>query len=124
MPQAFYRKVLEYEMQFEDLEELMPTVYNSLQQILQYEDEDFEEVFMMDFTISERVMGKTIEYELIPGGKNIAVTLQNKKEYVNKVVDHYLNSSIEKSFWKFKDGFFKVCSKDIIVILQQRLNFQ
>lgn len=52
----------------------------SLQQILEEDIDDLD--LGLNFTFERNIMGKDVLIELIPGGKNIPVTNQNKKEYV------------------------------------------
>lgn len=48
--------------------------------MLDYREEDFEDVFMQSFQISYKdVFGNTITHELKENGDNIAVTQLNKK---------------------------------------------
>ena len=99
----------------DDLEEIFPSIYESLDSLLNYQDDDLEDVFLLDFTINEVVFGKNKIVDLIPNGSNILVNQSNKALYIDKVVDYYLNSSIDEMFCKFLSGFFKVCSKESIV---------
>jgi hypothetical protein len=41
-------------------------------------------------------------------GENIAVTHENKQEYVDLYVDFLLNKSVENQFKSFNQGFQKV----------------
>jgi len=49
-----------------------------MQNILDYNEPDFEETFCLNFEIIRDVFDQQKIYELIPGGKNIPVTLKNK----------------------------------------------
>lgn len=53
--------------------------------------------------------GKTIEIELIPNGKDVAVTNDNRQHFVDLYVDSILNKSVENQFEAFKKGFYQVC---------------
>lgn len=57
-------------------------------------------------------MEETID--LVPDGRNLAVTNENKGEFVDRYVDWYLNRSIEQQFGPFYTGFYKVISKESI----------
>jgi len=58
--------------------------------ILEYEaDEPLEDVLMRTFTIDMEQFGDKVEFELVDNGKNIYVTKQNRKEFVDKYI-HYL----------------------------------
>ncbi|CAD5227639.1 unnamed protein product [Bursaphelenchus xylophilus] len=45
------------------------------------------------------------EYELIPGGGSVDVTVDNIELYLGKCVDFYLNSGIRKQVMAFREGF-------------------
>lgn len=51
---------------------------SSLQSILDYNEEDFEEIFCLNFEITREAFGEQISVELLPNGKEISVTLKNK----------------------------------------------
>ncbi|XP_076460072.1 putative E3 ubiquitin-protein ligase HERC4 [Babylonia areolata] len=108
-PLALFRKLLHRPITLEDLRELMPTVGRSLQELLDYEEEDVENVFCLTFSVNQEVFGEVKAIELCPGGADKVVTHENKEEYVDQYVDHSLNSSVESHFTAFRAGFLKVC---------------
>ena len=67
----------------DDLAELLPTVARSMKQMLEYEDDDFEDVFCLNFVVSEDCFGEARESPLKKDGERIPVTKENRKEYVN-----------------------------------------
>jgi len=94
----------------DDLAELLPTVARSMKQMLEYEDDDFEDVFCLNFVVSEDCFGEARESPLKKDGERIPVTKENRKEYVNLYCDYFVNKSIEGQFNKFQSGFRKVCN--------------
>ncbi|KAK6494154.1 putative E3 ubiquitin-protein ligase HERC4 [Huso huso] len=99
-PLALFKKLLKEKPTLEDLKELCPTEGGNLQKILD-EDEDCVEDLYLDFTIQE--------HELVPNGKDIAVTKYNRKQYVDEYLDFVFNTSVKKQFEDFKEGFSKGC---------------
>lgn len=77
-PLALYKKLLNVDVDLKDLIDIMPTAARSMQEILQYESEDFVDVFDLNFVITRTVFGEVKSIPLKPKGENIAVTLQNK----------------------------------------------
>ena len=77
-PLALYKKLLNEKVDLSDLRELSPTLANSMQQILEYEGEDFEETFDLHFDISRDIFGESKSEPLKQNGENIAVTLENR----------------------------------------------
>ncbi|XP_078267557.1 putative E3 ubiquitin-protein ligase HERC4 [Rhinoraja longicauda] len=102
-PLALYKKLLNEQPTLDDLKELSPTIGRNLQELLNYEGDDLEEIFSMDFTIG--VDGSTTGHELIPNGKNIPVQSHNRKLFVDKYVDYVFNESVKKHFQAFSEGF-------------------
>lgn len=49
-----------------------------MQNVLDYEEDDFEDVFSLNFEVVREAFGERIIHELIPGGSKVSVTLKNK----------------------------------------------
>lgn len=49
------------------------------------------------------------QVELVPGGDSIAVTEDNRMEYVEAMVNYFLNRSISVNFSAFAKGFRILC---------------
>lgn len=78
-----YKYLLKYEFTLEDLTELHPTEGKSLEEILDYEEDDFEDVFMLNFVMNITTLGHSEEVELKENGRSISVTKSNRKEFVD-----------------------------------------
>ena len=59
----------------------------------------------------------TFVYPLKDNGSNIDVTNANRIEYVNLLIDFYLNKHICKQFEAFYYGFHSVCSSNALLLL-------
>lgn len=79
-PLVMYKKLLKEKVELLDLEELSPSLANSMRSILAYEGDDFEKVFDLTFEVSRDVFGEVQTVPLKPGGCNISVTQENKYE--------------------------------------------
>ena len=113
-PLALYKKLLHEPVGLNDIKEMSPLLAKSMQNILDYEDEDFEEIFCLHFEVVREVFGEKRIFELIPGGSKVPVTLNNKKQFVDLYVDYILNKSVEPHFDKFHKGFHKVCGGRVL----------
>ncbi|KAK0090592.1 hypothetical protein PV325_010558 [Microctonus aethiopoides] len=113
-PLALYKKLLHEPVTFSDLKDLSPTLANSLQSILDYNEPDIEEVFGIYFEVTRQVYGEKRIYELIPGGSKIPLTLENKKEFVDLYVNYIFNESVKSQFEAFHKGFHKVCGGRVL----------
>ena len=61
---------------------LSPSVAKSLDTLLKYENDDFEQVFDLTFEITRQRFDQTINVELIPNGSKTQVNRENCKHYV------------------------------------------
>ncbi|KAJ2985624.1 hypothetical protein NUW58_g5431 [Xylaria curta] len=72
-----------------------------------------------DFHRNERFGVMTVE-DLIPNGRNIDVTNENKKEYVDLMVKWRIEKRIAEQFQAFKDGFQELIPHDLINVFDER----
>ncbi|XP_078046235.1 HECT and RLD domain containing E3 ubiquitin ligase 4 isoform X1 [Augochlora pura] len=115
-PLALYKKLLQEPVSLIDIKEMSPTLYRSMQSILDYQESDFEEVFCLNFEVVREAYGEKRIYELVPGGSKVPVTLQNKNQFVELYEDYVLNKSVEAHFQAFYKGFHKVCGGRVLEI--------
>ncbi|XP_053778675.1 probable E3 ubiquitin-protein ligase HERC4 isoform X4 [Desmodus rotundus] len=78
-PLALYKKLLKKKPSLDDLKELMPDVGRSMQQLLDYPEDNVEETFCLNFTITVENFGATEVKELVLNGADTAVNKQNRK---------------------------------------------
>uniref|UniRef100_A0A3P9MXW6 HECT and RLD domain containing E3 ubiquitin protein ligase 4 n=1 Tax=Poecilia reticulata TaxID=8081 RepID=A0A3P9MXW6_POERE len=117
-PLALYKKLLKRKPTLEDLKELMPDVGRSLQELLDYAEDDIEDTFCLNFTITEDNYGATEVLELVPNGENINVNKSNRQEFVDAYVDYVFNKSVAPLFEGFYSGFHKVCGGRVLDLFQ------
>ena len=113
-PLALYKKLLGDEVgSIEDLDDMSPTVAKGLRDLLDYPEDDIEDVFCLNFAVTEDVFGETQTKELKPNGENINVTKENREEYVKLYCDYVLNKSIDRYDYIFtslsNSHFFFIC---------------
>ncbi|XP_066590462.1 probable E3 ubiquitin-protein ligase HERC4 [Prorops nasuta] len=113
-PMALYKKLLREPVGLSDIKDLSPDLAKNLQSVLDYEESNVEEIFCLNFEVVREAFGEKKTHELIPGGKNVAVTLENKKQFVDLYVDYILNKSVESQFQAFYKGFHKVCGGRVL----------
>lgn len=58
--------------------------------------------------------------ELIPGGRNIRVTEDNKHKYVDLVAEHRLTTAIRPQINAFLEGFNELIPRDLISIFNDK----
>lgn len=74
---------------------------------LNYEVEDFRFTMLKD---------NGLEIELIKDGANTKVTHENKKEYVDHVVNFYLYKDVNKEIKEFLKGFYQVIPHNLMAV--------
>lgn len=117
-PLCLYKKLLNEECDLSDLKELSPVTGNSMQSILDYEGDDFEETFDLRFEIVLDVLGEKQTFQLKENGDKVIVTQANKKEFVDLYVDFILNKSISSMFEAFYHGFMKVVGGRVLQLFK------
>jgi len=118
LPSVIYKKLGGKKGNFEDLKEFKPTVWNGLNELLNYTGNDMEDVFMQPFQVSYTdLFGSTITVDLKEGGANLMVNQDNKKEYVDLYADFLINKTVEQQFLAFQRGFDLVTSESPIHML-------
>ncbi|XP_017092018.2 E3 ubiquitin-protein ligase hyd [Drosophila bipectinata] len=116
LPLFLQRHVLKYilgrKIKFHDLAFFDPALYESFRQIIQNaqtkEGEEninrMELCFVIDLMKEEGCGNR----ELIPGGRDVAVTSSNIFEYIRRYTEYRLIKSQEKALEALKDGVFDV----------------
>ncbi|KAG7333753.1 hypothetical protein KOW79_002160 [Hemibagrus wyckioides] len=112
-PLALFKKLLDIRPTLEDFAELSHVQAQSLQYILDYSDDDAENMDMI-YTI----IWDDKQVELDPEEPGKAVTSLNKNVFVDTYVDYVLNKSVERVFNEFKRGFYKVCERSMVNLFQ------
>uniref|UniRef100_A0A672ZBD2 HECT-type E3 ubiquitin transferase n=1 Tax=Sphaeramia orbicularis TaxID=375764 RepID=A0A672ZBD2_9TELE len=83
--------------------------FNSLMWILENDPTDLD----LRFTIDEELFGQTHQHELKPGGTEIVVTNENKKEYIQLFIQYkYMVHFVFQ-------GFFELIPQDLIKIFDE-----
>ncbi|KFD58003.1 hypothetical protein M513_01236 [Trichuris suis] len=78
------------------------TIYNSLRSVVNY-DGDVEDL-QLDFSIMAKLYGILTTFELIPGGANVKVNNQNRREYVRKVAEFFQITLTSENIIAFRRG--------------------
>ncbi|EQC25803.1 hypothetical protein SDRG_16351 [Saprolegnia diclina VS20] len=107
-PSLVYKKLMGLPVTLHDLEASQPALGKGLRQLLAF-DGDVESVFQRSFELSYEVFGQVKTIELVPGGKDMAVTAANRDEYVAKYVEYVTTTSVAQQYGAFHRGFHFVC---------------
>ena len=116
-PLVIYKKLLDYKPDLQDMKECDPELFNTFTYLKNTKDDNLKEKLSTTFTITNDKFGEKIVIPLKENGENIYIDNTNKDEYVDLYLDWYFNKSIEDYFKYFKNGFFRVCDKQLSPIL-------
>ncbi|XP_063817684.1 probable E3 ubiquitin-protein ligase HERC4 isoform X1 [Pseudophryne corroboree] len=117
-PLVLYKKLLKKKPTLDDLKELIPDVGRSMQQLLDYDEDNIEDTFCLNFTITVDNFGTTEVRTLVPNGEETLVNQKNKHEFVDAYVDYIFNRSVASLFNAFHAGFHKVCGGNVLELFQ------
>jgi E3 ubiquitin-protein ligase NEDD4 len=76
-------------------------------------DNDITDVIDETFTKMEMRFDEMVAIDLKPGGADIAVTEENKKEYVELMVEYYISKRVKDQFDTFMSGFNELIPQDL-----------
>jgi E3 ubiquitin-protein ligase TRIP12 len=106
-------------MGLQNLEQLEPTIYNSLRQIGKLEPDDFES-FEMHFTYPGQD-----QFELIKGGKHKMLTYDNYRQFTELICQWRLIEGVRADMEAVQRGFQQVISNiDHLSIFEGCVFFQ
>jgi E3 ubiquitin-protein ligase HECTD2 len=114
LPLACYKRLLNYNCNLEDLREIHPRLARGFDQLMEYENDDIEDVFCLNFVATYSEYDKPIQVPLIPNGENISVNMSNRKEYIDQYIYWFFIKSVQKKFEAFREGFNLLCSGNLL----------
>lgn len=114
---AVYRKMLGKNVSLKDMETLDLDYYKSLVWIL---ENDITDVAFETFSVDVDKFGVTETIDLVPGGRDISVTEDNKQDYVRLVVEHRLIKSVQQQIDHFLEGFHEIIPAELISIFNEQ----
>ncbi|XP_062701496.1 E3 ubiquitin-protein ligase HECW2-like isoform X1 [Aedes albopictus] len=115
----FYKALLRLPVALSDLESLDNEFHQSLQWI---RDNDIGSgtSLGLTFCVTEELLGRVVERELKPGGKNIPVTEKNKREYLERMVKWRLERGVQEQTESLVRGFYEVVDPRLVSVFDAR----
>lgn len=113
----FYKMLLNKLIILDDIEAVDPHLHRSLNWML---ENDITGIIDTTFTVEHESFGVLQMKELKPGGGNIIVTEENKKEYVKHYVNHRFMQGIEQQFAALQKGFTEVVPQHLLKPFDER----
>lgn len=117
-PSCFYKGLCGESLTTADYMEVFPESGRNLIKMLDYNKEDFTDIFGLTFEVTMKTgpsndtdISRTCTEELAPRGKYKQVTQENKKEFVRSWIDFHMNIAVGRQFRQIATGFHQVFSK-------------
>ncbi|CEQ39713.1 SPOSA6832_01271 [Sporobolomyces salmonicolor] len=133
---ALYKMVLKKKITLADMESVDAELYRSLAWMLcvlhsayfcstltepcTCSDNDITDVLEETFSTEDDRFGELVTVDLKPGGRDEAVTNENKKEYVQLVVEWRIQRRVEEQFKAFLSGFNELIPQELINVFDER----
>ncbi|XP_049322014.1 E3 ubiquitin-protein ligase NEDD4-like isoform X2 [Astyanax mexicanus] len=111
----FYKMMLGKQISLNDMESVDSEYYNSLKWILENDPMDLD----LRFCIDEDNFGQTYQVDLKPSGSDMVVTNDNKKEYIDLVIQWRFVNRVQKQMNAFMEGFTELILIDLIKIFDE-----
>ncbi|KXS21640.1 HECT-type ubiquitin-protein ligase E3 Pub1 [Gonapodya prolifera JEL478] len=114
---SFYKLILGKKIVLKDMESMDAELYRSLQWML---DNPIAGILDNTFSVEEETFGVTTTFDLKPGGRDIAVTDENKQEYVELVTQWKIETRVQEQMKAFLSGFYEFVPKEIVSVFDER----
>lgn len=112
---SFYKHVLGLPIEVSDIEATEPDYYKNLRMMLEHPLEQLG-LTGTTFTAEIQQFGRTEDVDLVPNGSQIAVTDENKFDYVRLVAHHRMTSAISAQIDAFLSGFYDLVPPELVCI--------
>jgi E3 ubiquitin-protein ligase NEDD4 len=114
---SFYKTILKKKVTLADLESVDAELHRGLTWML---DNDITDVIDETFTTTEDRFGEMVTVELRAGGGDQPVTEDNKKEYVDAIVEYRIVKRVREQHEAFMSGFSELIPLDLITVFDER----
>ncbi|KAG8899505.1 hypothetical protein FRB99_006689 [Tulasnella sp. 403] len=114
---SFYKMILRKKITLSDLESVDAELHRGMTWML---ENDITDVIDETFTTTEDRFGEMVTIDLKPGGGDVPVTEENKKEYVDCVIEYRIQKRVKEQFDAFMAGFNELIPQELINVFDER----
>lgn len=114
---SFYKMILAKKCTLADMESIDAEFFRSLTWVL---ENPIDGVLDLTFSTEDDRFGETVTLDLKPGGRDIEVTDETKKDYVERVTEWRIEKRVEEQFAAFKAGFNELVPQELINVFDER----
>ncbi|XP_036319887.1 E3 ubiquitin-protein ligase HUWE1 isoform X1 [Rhagoletis pomonella] len=115
---SFYKHILGKQVKYTDMESQDYEFYKGLDYLMKNDISTLG--YELTFSTEIQEFGVTQVRDLIPNGRNIAVTEENKFDYVQLVCQLKMSGSIRQQLDAFLEGFYDIIPKHLISIFNEQ----
>ncbi|KAF9286602.1 hypothetical protein BGZ68_002740 [Mortierella alpina] len=115
---SFYKMILKKKVTLADLESVDADVYRNLNWLL--DDDTAAETLDTTFSTNDERFGEIVTIDLKEGGRDIEVTEENKKEYVELMTEWRITRRVEEQFKAFAEGFHQLIPQELVTVFDER----
>ncbi|KAK9466291.1 hypothetical protein V1512DRAFT_264301 [Lipomyces arxii] len=114
---AFYKMILKKRVVLADMEGVDADYYRNLSWTL---ENDITDILDLTFSIEDDRFGELVTLDLKPDGRNIPVTNENKREYVELITEWRISKRVEDQFKAFISGFNELIPQELVNVFDER----
>ncbi|XP_023930490.1 E3 ubiquitin-protein ligase HUWE1 [Lingula anatina] len=115
---SFYKHILGVLVKYQDMESEDYAFFQGMVFLMEHDIKDLG--YDLTFSTEIQEFGVTEVRDLIPNGRNILVTEENKREYVRLVCQMKMTGAIRKQISAFLEGFYDIIPKKLISIFNEQ----
>ncbi|KAJ3375809.1 E3 ubiquitin-protein ligase pub1 [Allomyces arbusculus] len=114
---SFYKTILKKKITLADMESVDADFHRSLEWML---NNDITDILDLTMSTEDNRFGEVVTIDLVPGGRDIPVTEENKREYVEKITEWRIVKRVEEQSNAFRQGLFDFVPEDLITVFDER----
>ncbi|KAL6710863.1 E3 ubiquitin-protein ligase tom1 [Coniothyrium glycines] len=114
---AVYKQIMGKQVNLKDMETLDLEYYKSLEWMLH---NDITDIITETFSVEVEAFGVMEVVDLIENGRNIAVTEDNKHEYIRLITEHRLTGAVREQLEHFLKGFHDIVPAELVSIFSEQ----
>ena len=104
LPYVMFKKLMKKDIYIDDIKDLFPSNYKGLSDIAKMTAEEID-TLCLDFSLIEENFGASKIVDLIPNGRNIDLTFENRDRYIRAMLEYLVGSGVADKFDALYDGF-------------------
>jgi E3 ubiquitin-protein ligase HUWE1 len=113
---SFLKQLLQKRTSFQDVQDVSAELYENLRWILDDGNDPATTGMTMSYTDDQ--FGKLVEVDLVPNGRTLPLTRENRAEFVCAYADVVLRNEISEQTEAFKRGFYEIIPIEEIRMFQ------